>query len=72
MLSPLLGEDIQGEEAIRMQEKNDTIANHNDNRDSGQADEKTSNQIWSDIINFRSHFNKTDCITALFFGLGNI
>ena len=28
-------------------------------------------EIWHDIINFRSHFNKTDFFTGLVFGLGN-
>ena len=29
-------------------------------------------QIWRDIINIRSHFNTSDCLTALCFGLGKI
>ena len=28
--------------------------------------------IWRDIINIRSHFNTSDCLTALCFGLGKI
>ena len=28
-------------------------------------------EIWHDVINFRSHFNKKDFLTGLVFGLGN-
>ena len=61
------------EVAMEEQEKNSTIVSRNsDNAEPGQSAEETAKQIWSDIINFRSHFNMTDCITALFFGLGHI
>ena len=57
---------------MELKEKNIPIVSQKSNAKPEYSTEETANQIWSDIINFRSHFNRTDCITALLFGLGHI